>query len=145
MDDSYAAGLIDADGSIVISRTKPKRYWRNGGVSVWYRLHVQVSNTHLPVLEMLVEEYGGSISHKPMTEGSFFTRREHYNWSVSSNKAFECLKRIQPHLVIKKEQAELGMEFWEQRTDNSGRRPVPSKELALREGFYQAMKTLKHA
>lgn len=140
MIDIYVAGLVDADGSIIISKTMP-RYSRR--LSPWYRLSVQVTNTHRPVLEMLEEEYGGSVTNKPLTKGSFFTRKSHYNWSVGGKGAFEMLKRLQPHLIIKKEQAELGIKFWEERTVHMGIRPVPADELNLREGFYGAMKALK--
>lgn len=146
MDDSYVAGIVDADGCIVISKTFPKSRWKQGSKSPDYRLHVEVCNTNYALMELLVESFGGSISHKPMTKGSFFTRREHYNWSVSANQAYLCLKRIQPYLIVKRNQSDIAMEFWEKRTHMAVGKShrLTETELALREGYYQAMKKLKN-
>lgn len=143
MDDSYVAGMVDADGSIIISKVRPHGH----EVSPSYRLSVQVTNTHKSMLEMLKKKFGGSICNKPLTVGSFFTRKSHYNWSVGSKKAVELLKKIQPYLIVKREQAELGIEFWAARSHMAigGKHRLTNKEIALREGFYQAMKKLKEA
>jgi len=142
MFDAYAAGLVDADGSVIIAKVRlPTPSSRTPD----YRLSVQVTNTYLPVLDMMVEEYGGSVSHKPLTVGSFLTRRQHYNWAVGSHKAAECLQRLLPYMVVKKEQAELALEFWEQRIVVPGRRCVPQEEIDKRERYYQAMKRMKEA
>jgi hypothetical protein len=139
MDDSYVAGLIDADGSIIISKTIGTN---KASVSPWYRLIVQVTNVYRPVLEMLEQEYGGWVLDKPLTIGSFFTRRLHYNWSIGSDPAVRLLERIKPHLIIKRSQAELAIEFWKKRTVSHGPTRLSANELNLREGFYLAMKNL---
>lgn len=145
MFDAYVAGLVDGDGSIIISKV----HWGNAGghtygLSPDYRVTVQVTSVYRPVLEELVADYGGSISNKPLTRGSFFTRRKHYNWSVAGRRAVAMLERIRPYLRIKEHQAWLALEFWAQRTaSQGGGNPVPPGELALRDGFYWAMKTVK--
>ena len=141
MDDSYVAGLVDADGSIIISKIRvTKRAFDNPS----YRLTVQVTNTYRPVLEMLVRRYGGHICDKQLSVGSFFTRKLHYNWSIGSNLAYKFLKVIQPHLIIKKEQANLGIDFWESRTPyaTSGGHRLSIEEISLRDKFHLGMKKL---
>ena len=140
--DAYTAGLVDADGSIIISRVNWKG--ENGHKRPDHRVAVQVTNTHRPVLEQLVEEYGGSIANKPMTKGSFFTRRKHYNWSVAGVRAVSMLERLRPYLIIKADQAWMACEFWASKTRPKYMRAgLSAEELALREGYYLAMKSLK--
>jgi len=138
MEDAYVAGIIDADGSIILSRTKRDRVKK----SPYYHVTVQVTNTCKEVLDMLVEEYGGSVCTKPMSVGSFFTRREHYNWAISGKGAISLLERLQKYFIIKKEQANTCQRFWRERTVRMGNSRVPDAELALRESFYQKMKGL---
>ena len=139
MIDAYAAGFIDADGSIMISKVaKPGP----GAVTPGYRVRVEATNLDANVLNELAAAYGGSVKVKKRDKGSFFTRRTCYVWQANGNAAVACLRRIRPYLRIKEQQAWVALEYWEQRTVQLGR-TVPLGESSLREGFYLAMKQVK--
>ena len=139
--DAYAAGMVDADGSIIIGKIN----WRMNDTNHRtpdYKVSVQVTNVYRPMLDVLAATYGGTVQRKPLSTGSFFSRREHFNWSVTGQKAVEMLVRLHPYLLVKKDQSWLAQEFWAQRTRGYGK-PTSPEECALREGFYLAMKQLK--
>lgn len=112
--DEYLAGLFDGEGCIVIS----KRHYRlkSGEKAPWYTLVVCVVNTHLPTILMLRDEFVSKsayvfrmdkINAKPKGKA----QRPCWKWHVASDIAETFLKRVLPHLVIKKEEAYLALQF----------------------------------
>jgi hypothetical protein len=105
MNDAYAAGLFDGEGYIRIVRwEKPDsmhiRWQVFGGIGV----------THRPVIEALQQAYGGSIN---MNRHDLRNpqHRIQFTWSFASQTAASFLQSILPHLIIKREQAELALEL----------------------------------
>lgn len=97
----YIAGLFDGEGHVSITETK-----KASGINP--KLCVKLVNTHLPVLKMVKDLYGGNI---------YTTKKakEHYlqcyclGLTVEQSKVF--LADIIPHLVIKRVQAEAALRF----------------------------------
>ncbi len=100
----YTAGIVDGEGSIMITKTKGPTY-RRGFV---YKLEVIVVNTNEWLVQWLKLNYGGSIhvrkSRKPQ-------EKDCYTWSLSSRAAKHFLEFIEPYLILKKAQAEIAMRF----------------------------------
>ena len=98
---AYAAGIIDGEGSIGISRRKSNDS---------YLLTVQVSMTNDAVPEWLHRNFGGnigtyqpgkmSLSSKPITK-----------WAVFGTRAQEFLRGIYPYLHEKERQASVALTF----------------------------------
>lgn len=133
---AYLGGMIDGDGSIQI-RKHPIRKARK---SHEYQLVVTVANTDRRLLDWLKENFGGGIHTKKREENW----SECYEWALQSPKAaYELLKNVKPYFVIKGEQAEVAIEFFETTKRNrvSGGR-VPVWLNNKREEYYQKMKDL---
>lgn len=100
----YVAGAIDFDGSISIVKTKDASH-RNG---YSYNLYVRVKNTNLAIMEWLIEHFGGSYC--PSTKATKVWKTA-YAWSIASQQALLFLKAIFPYMVVKKDRAEIAIEF----------------------------------
>lgn len=99
-DISYLAGVFDIHGSIKI--IVDKRDLANSSLFVW----ITAKDVGLMKFLQLFEAEVG-----PVTGGQFRAR-----WK--DDKACYLLKNIFPHLIIKKDQAEVGMEFYTNKTNN---------------------------
>jgi hypothetical protein len=90
IDAAYAAGILDGEGSISLTRIQKNR---------WPSPVVSVSSTDYELLEWLRERWGGCIVHKR-------TYAEHhtpsYTWSLTDRRALGFLKIIRPFLVIRR-------------------------------------------
>lgn len=95
MTDAYAAGLVDGEGTIYIDK------------NLAVRLEVQMAEKALQVLERLRDEYGGTVKLcRPETEKWAAS----YRWTQFSHEAETTLRRLLPHLRIKKQQATVALE-----------------------------------
>jgi hypothetical protein len=84
---AYAAGLVDADGSITLSRSGKHRKFRSP--------NVHVTNTDINIINFMKHHFGGTIISKR-------TYREHhtpsFSWSIHNTQAINFLKLIQPYM-----------------------------------------------
>lgn len=133
--DAWAAGVVDSDGCITIK----KRCGRSGQEKrTYYSLFVVVSQSGKeipPVIQKLKQEYGGLLEkpYKSKKKG----RRPRHTWYLAHGNAEVFLKQILPHLVGKKDQAELALKF---RDTALGR-----GRTHLQEDFYWKMREMKKA
>lgn len=95
---SYAAGIIDGEGTVGYVATKPKD---RPGVHGFIR--VSVGNTDLRLIGWLHEHFGGHITRRKKVKEY---HKKSYDWVVVSNDAMCFLKKVVPFLLIKKERAE---------------------------------------
>lgn len=136
VDRAYAAGLVDGEGSIRITRRG-----NNGGSAFrigQYTLIVEMTNTSLPMIEWMVARFGGSVSYgkaKPSRNA-----REKWHWRVAANKALYVLDSIWPYLITKRTQAKLGRRF--QRYAQYAGRARTDKIDQLHQRFYTELKRL---
>lgn len=98
----YLAGFFDGEGSVTIT------------TSGHFNLHVLrifVTNTNENVLRNLQVAHGGRFESRT-------SKTSPKHWKPSFRLAWEgwraawLLEGMMPHLIIKKPQAELGLEFW---------------------------------
>ena len=99
---AYFAGIVDGEGSIVISK--------NNASSGQLYLRIMVVNSNREVLELLRGIYEGGISIKKKYKP---TDKQCWTWQVSSRKAKVFLFDIYEFLIIKKAQAEIAFRFIE--------------------------------
>ena len=101
---AYAAGLIDADGSIYISKCIRK----DGYTS--YDPTLMVRSTHLPTIKWLISKFGGTYDKTVWKDKN---HKDYYRWKFSSDvHAARFLDKILPYIWIKKNQAFLLKDYY---------------------------------
>jgi hypothetical protein len=143
--DRYFAGLFDGEGCIRIGKwSKPN------STHVRYSLHATLGVNYLPVIQLMHETYGGSISeNRHDLRGP--NNRIVFIWTGASRVAAEFLHRVSPYLVIKREQAAVALRLQEHIDSTpyvrSGRKKEPRQGSevinAYRDGLYHQIKELK--
>jgi hypothetical protein len=127
---AYAAGIIDGEGCIYITKSWHGSRYRH------LKIGVEVSCTSLNLIEWLSIQFGGYLSF-----GKRPNRKPYYRWGLSSACAAEFLQAIYPYLVIKREQAEVVFRF--RSTLTRGGLKLSDNVVAIREDCYRSLKTLK--
>lgn len=118
----YIAGFFDGEGSIGIyyrQKTKDR-----------FHLRTQLTNNKnkdtQKLMTYLMDKFGGNLSEQITLSG-----RVKYNWQLNSDKAVYFLKKIEPYLIFKKDQAIIAINWQEQRPkpirDSRGRIQVKRK------------------
>jgi hypothetical protein len=117
-DKAYLAGLFDGEGSVNIFK-QSRSYMAYSA----YFIEISIGNTHEGVLNWVLEKFGGRVAHNSdhRTAGS----RKVWRWRASSNEAYEILVAMLPYLIVKKEQAQLAIEFRERQVKFSGHSSTP--------------------
>lgn len=94
----YLAGIVDGEGHICLTRQTKRK---NGNVYYHDSPRIIVSNTNLELLEWLTDNFGGSYytSKKPSDR-----YKQCYAWSLVGRNAIELGKRLEPYLIVKREQ-----------------------------------------
>lgn len=96
---SYIAGLIDADGSITISKQPQKG-------SVYYRPRLTIYNSHKPILEWVTGKLPVSVDQSVDRRIDERHSVESYSLSVTRlDDLKNVLVELIPHLKIKRKQA----------------------------------------
>jgi len=102
----YIAGFFDGEGSIGIyyrQRTKDR-----------FHLRTQLTNNKNKnaqrLMGYLMDKFGGNLSEQVTLSGNI-----KYNWQLNSDKAVYFLKKIEPYLIFKKDQAIIAINWQEQR------------------------------
>lgn len=123
---AYAAGILDGEGSIIISHTKYQ----------YAVLFVTVSNTHHGVIKWLHKNFGGSVYQNKQPK-----RKLCYKWTLCSNQAVRFLEVIYPFLMIKKERAKIAIKFQNKKSkQGTGPSNIKIKQNDLK--VYYQMKRL---
>lgn len=126
----YLAGYFDGEGSITLSR----------GSNGHYTLVCGVSGVKPNALKLFHERFGGSLYYQKRTNAKW---RDIFMWRISGEKAELFLEEIKPYLILKKDEAELGLTF---RYDYQSKRITHTPENCFylpKEEYYEIMKILK--
>jgi hypothetical protein len=124
----YLAGIIDGEGSLIVSRSDRGSYMNYYG-----RIHVK--NTDYRLIKWLLDKFGGTVSnHEPSDP---VKHKKAYSWYFSGDAHDKevLLLSIMPYLIVKKEQAKILIEFF---------RMHDEKNPAKREDLYQKSLALNH-
>ena len=92
---AFVAGFLEADGCISVSY--------NSKSARWIQVHVLLVQKEPYVVEVLRQQYGGSVDIVRRGE------RQYYRWDAASKNALEVLKDIQPYSFDKAEQVDLAI------------------------------------
>ena len=136
---AYAAGFFDGEGSVVIQKVRPS----GASVSPRYSLQVQIGNTYRPILAIFLERFGGAVYERKSQNR--YGKRMQWQWQARNDTAAAFLEAVRPYLIEKADRAWLGLEFFNQKTKPAAMKlGLTESELALREGYRLAMRTLTH-
>ncbi len=102
----YAAGMLDADGSVAISRQVPKK----DSIHVRYQARVTVTNNCPRVAEAFKETFGGGVYCQDFRKKNP-NHRPVYSWIAIGHTATRFLQSVLPYLLVKSNQAELVVEL----------------------------------
>ena len=128
MNINYLAGYFDGEGCISMSR------YQN------YNLCCRVASVNPAIPLLFRDAFEGWICYyKGRKEG----HRDQVVWSISGKKVTSFLKRILPYLIIKKEEALIGVEYREKHLEGGHRKKLTLKVLADRERYAQRLSALK--
>ena len=133
---AWAAGFIEADGCISITKRAPT----GRSTAHTYQASVQVAQSQRRkiALEKLSNLFGGSLSQ---------TKRLHWTWNLGGHrKAIRCLKAIKPYLVAKANIVDLVLDFSELPKFRGGPQPghkVPIEDEAMRNAYYWAVRNVR--
>ncbi len=139
---SYTGGILDGDGSIYFVKQKPDKTHLNFN----YGPRVAITNSYLPLLKKINYQYKlGKIRHVKDS-----INKQIYEIKIASPSLIvKFLKQLLPHLIIKKKQAILMIQYFQQRKLCSnglkgvrGFSKLTKKEILKREKFYHQMKIL---
>jgi len=139
---AYIAGIIDGEGTVGIYKKKPKNEYQSPG----YRERVAISSSNLEVLNYINKFFPGVIAkntrysskHSPMFRLEYHVLR-----------AIPILEAVSKYMIIKKKQAEKVLAYRKaitpidpKKSKSFGPQRLSSKEIALRESYYQELKKL---
>ena len=98
----YMAGLFDGEGCI--SLVKQDRV--NSAIPT-YSVRVVIAMTHKPMVKAIHQQFGGLYTERKGTEKS----RNAFSVMWANRKAIPILSMLIPHLVLKREEAEIALDF----------------------------------
>ena len=116
---AYLAGIVDGEGSIELK-------WQKNKMSMDLLLHV--FNSDRPLFDWIEGHFGGKTYEihrrvrllKPQWAQVF-------NWNLRGQNARDLLEQLVPHMVVKKAQAELAIDFWQHRKPMPYGRGIPGQ------------------
>lgn len=100
MTNEYCAGFFDGEGCVGIRANKT-------GCTF---LCVTINNTNREVLELFLKQFGGLFYNYRKATDKW---KEAYMWRIHGIGAKKFLDLIYPHVIVKKQQVKLALEYFE--------------------------------
>lgn len=131
---AYMAGLLDGEGYIAISNNcvgKSKKY---------LRLVVKISMVDdVRLLESVHSKWGGYIRNR---KARSVNHRSTVEWVLENSKAEVLLQNLYPYMVVKKQQAGIGIEFRKFVSYNNN---ITDNVVVYRQHLADGLKGLHHS
>lgn len=115
---AYAAGFFDAEGCVLISKSKGTI----GMIHPLYYLRVKMGVTNQSIMNWFKYQFGGSLS---VIRGKKKQKKILFHWQIGTRPAEIFLRQIFPYLQLKKPQTKLAFLF-----QNEMRRKKPHKRVS---------------
>lgn len=137
----YVAGILDADGCITIVRVKR-------GKTTRHVLRVDISNCYAPLCEAMKAQFGGTVVCRPIRQRKARDPNERgvrdtYTWILGARQAGRFLETVLPHMMVKREEAEVAIRFQTLVSDPHGPRKLSVADLAERDHLADLCSSLK--
>jgi len=98
----WLVGFVDGEGCVAISSS-------NRSTGRYATPYLQITNTHLPTLKLIKQQFGGSLYSLKKSKQ---TRLQAYFIRWNSKKAIALLEQLYPYLVTKKDQVGVLLAAW---------------------------------
>ena len=131
---TYLAGIIDGEGTIYL-----QRLIRNSYIN-WYP-RFQIVNTNVNLMMWIHKTFGGHLYGKDRSNHNKNWKYQ-YEWCTNRKIIDLLLPKILPYLIVKKEQAELMLEFRKTFVKKYGRSKIPKDIYEHREQIFNKIKNL---
>ena len=137
---AYLAGIIDGEGCITLRRAHKKR-----SGTTQYSLQLVISTTSIK-LRAWLETIFRLKPHiwNPQLKDIHPNWRLQYAFHLNGAPASSLLSIVLPYLVIKREQAQLGVDMCETKGFHQGI-PLSQETIEIMEEMYQEMCSLNHS
>jgi hypothetical protein len=137
----YLAAFIDGEGSIGIELLSPCKVTRKGKESWqrkkdYYACRLCVINTCKPILDWIVQEFGGTLNQRKVKN----TNKPCYRWHIFGSNLETLLNELEPFLFIKKRQAQCLLEY--RKTVRKTGHLVSDEVLSQRRALWEECKQL---
>lgn len=139
MSPEFLAGFFDGEGCIDCQRMYPKQ----GRARFYVRPRVRVAqaSSGRVILDKLKEQFGGTILERKRQKA---TQQASASWEFLDNEGIRTLLMvIEPHLIIKREQARLVLWWLEHASGRHGRNGQRPNIEAARKLFADELKAMK--
>lgn len=133
----YLAGFFDGEGSIGITKGHAKEM-----INPKYELRLTLVNTDKEIMEEIHRLYGGIFDTRRFEQAKW---RTVYQVIWTNTKAEKILNALEPHLRVKKKQAQLALQYRRKmiRYDGKGQgATMPQSEVAFRELMRRKIRAL---
>ena len=140
----YAAGFFDGEGCVRVAKNRrAERIYPSGNRRedfFEYGLAASIAQSYRPILSALSAQWGGLISPQKS-----HANKAMWEWKLGRKAAVRFLREIFPYVRVKSLEVWLALNFDSDITQNR-RGPgvrLSEEELALREGYYLALRQAK--
>jgi hypothetical protein len=132
----YMAGLFDGEGWFQITRAKGGHY---RSTREWaYQCHAAMTMREKEIVETFQSRFGGTVNLQASRSEK---HSAYWKWQVTGLGAQAFAWSLEPHLILKKPQAQLINEFQAQKVLN-GNKPVTDERYEFYDKCFQDMKLL---
>jgi hypothetical protein len=134
----YIAGFFDGEGCISIGRPNTSLKSSGAGRYWCYHLSLQCAQLNPFPLALLLKHFGGRVKTTGQAAGVPI-----YRWHTSGKSARAFLEQIGPHLIVKRQQAKLGLLYLDTLVSQTAKWMV--MVMPIREKMRLLMSELNHA
>ncbi len=134
-DQGYHAGVMDGEGTICMCKRNNREHQ--------YLANISIGNTNRKLLEYIFNTtHIGTISSEYEYKENGNNRKNRWIWYLKKHEMKPYLLQIKDYLIIKKEQAELMLEYLKLPSSRHSSISVPEKIIIQRIAIYDEMKLL---
>lgn len=105
---AYLGGILDGEGTIQVNKKNNK-----GNKSPAYSIAVEVGNTDKRLIDWLEQKFGGGTWFEESKKANW---KDKHTWTVTGYNAHKLLSKVKDNLLLKKEQAEIAIRFYNECT-----------------------------
>ena len=141
---SYLAGIIDGEGSLYIGNFSSNI--KTG--KPYYQTCMQVTNTDEPLIDWLINQFGGLKSTRTPRQHASNSRRQVYSWIATGDRLTHLCELILPFLICKRRQCEILLAMratYKQTYGSKGRQglqEMPDELRAYRQSLMDEIRSL---
>ena len=140
---AWAAGFFDGEGCVMVEMSKEK------GCLHGYRtsLHVTVTQTSLPCLQLYLENFGGSIVTTENRTPNGRRWAVQHRWVARNEIALGFLKAVEPFVVVKKSQVQAALKYPMRSPDGrkygNASNPIPNEVMLARVSLRKLLQDIR--